>query len=81
MMNTMSGQSEHSNDRSEFENPVTLADIARVTGFSQMTVSNALRDKPKVSAKNRARIKQVADTATSCWYASRPAWNARRSER
>lgn len=40
--------------------PVTLADVARATGFSLMTVSNALRDKPKVSEANRARIKQVA---------------------
>lgn len=39
---------------------VTLADIAKATGFSLMTVSNALRDKPKVSEANRDKIKQVA---------------------
>ncbi|MBW3091840.1 LacI family DNA-binding transcriptional regulator [Bifidobacterium sp. 82T10] len=39
---------------------VTLADVARATGFSQMTVSNALRDRPKVSEANRRKIKEIA---------------------
>lgn len=40
--------------------PVTMADIAKATGFSTMTVSNALRGKPNVSEKNRERIRQIA---------------------
>lgn len=43
-----------------FPKVVTLADVARATGFSQMTVSNALRDKPKVSEENRRKIKRIA---------------------
>lgn len=40
--------------------PVTLADIAQATGFSTMTVSNALRGKPNVSAANREKIRAAA---------------------
>ncbi|MCH9275804.1 LacI family transcriptional regulator [Bifidobacterium amazonense] len=49
--------------RTEPDDPnhvVTLADVARATGFSQMTVSNALRDRPKVSEANRRKIKETA---------------------
>ncbi|KAB8288089.1 LacI family transcriptional regulator [Bifidobacterium ramosum] len=68
-MNTMNDQPQHASpsvthDATVAHNtangPATLADIARATGFSLMTVSNALRGKPKVSAANRERIRQVA---------------------
>ncbi|MBW3077789.1 LacI family DNA-binding transcriptional regulator [Bifidobacterium simiiventris] len=59
-MNDMNEQHEHAADSADMSTPVTLADIAKATGFSQMTVSNALRGKPNVSTANRERIRQVA---------------------
>ncbi|HEY3755541.1 MAG TPA: LacI family DNA-binding transcriptional regulator [Opitutaceae bacterium] len=38
----------------------SLADIARVTGFSRMTVSYALRQHPKISAPTRRRVLAAA---------------------
>lgn len=49
----------HDMERQSSE-PVTLADIAQATGFSTMTVSNALRGKPNVSAANREKIRTTA---------------------
>lgn len=40
---------------------VTLADIAKKTGYSVNTVSHALLDKPDISEKTRKHIKSVAD--------------------
>ncbi len=39
----------------------TLREIARRCGVSQMTVSRALRDQPRVAEKTRRRIAKVAD--------------------
>ena len=39
---------------------VTLADIARETGYSINTVSHALRDKEDISDKTKEYIKQTA---------------------
>jgi LacI family transcriptional regulator len=40
--------------------PVSLSDIARVTGFAVSTVSRALGDSPKISVGTQKRIKDVA---------------------
>ena len=41
--------------------PVTIMDIAKATGRSYPTVSRALNDHPKVSAKTKAAIRAAAD--------------------
>ena len=38
-----------------------MRDVARAVGMSPMTVSRALRDDRTVSAKTRARVRQVAN--------------------
>jgi LacI family transcriptional regulator len=40
--------------------PVTLADIARETGVSKMTVSRAINNNPLISRKTRERVLEVA---------------------
>jgi LacI family transcriptional regulator len=40
--------------------PVTLKDIARLTGYSVNTISRALRDKADISSKTRELIKDVS---------------------
>ena len=65
MMNRMNEQRTTLTDpmhdmRTQSSEPVTLADIAKATGFSTMTVSNALRGKPNVSAANREKIRKAA---------------------
>lgn len=42
------------------KNVQTIADIARLTGFSQSTVSRALNDSPLISPATRERIQSVA---------------------
>lgn len=46
-------------------NKVTLADIAKKTGFSVNTISHALKDKPDISEKTK---KYINDTATDMGY-------------
>lgn len=40
---------------------VTLADIAKATGFSANTVSHALNNKPDISEKTKKLIKETAE--------------------
>lgn len=42
--------------------PLTLRDVARAAGVSEMTASRVLRDKADVSAKTRARVLEAART-------------------
>ncbi len=39
---------------------VTIQDIANKSGFAISTVSRALSDSPKISAKTKERIKKIA---------------------
>ena len=67
-------------DRARPPRPVTLEDVARMSGVSRATASRALNGHARVNADVRARVELVADNLGGRWRRGGPAcsgWSCR----